>query len=480
MKHRQTLLQSLMTATLALLPAQVMAHPFELYGAGALAAGSGQAVTARADDWSALWYNPGGLGFGKPHMSAGFVIATEDVTLRYKDRPAGYDIPNLGGGTPEIPSEYRLQPRVNVTDLTNSYNFVLGAVGSLGLQNLRVGVAVSLPMTRLGKQVSHFRDEREQFVSNNLGFEFYGDRSQHQVILVGAAYRVLDWLSVGGGFSVMPAVDSLATVYLQDATNQKDVRISVANDQLGRTAPSMGIAARPLSWLKLGASYRLANYMELKLKNAIQIRGFQGSSSFPIIQVAKMALGYSPTQLALGASAEVADWNVAVDGVWSQWSRFVDTQGEDNSGFADVWSVRAGGEYVVNPARTIRLGLQWEPTPVPDQVGRSNFVDNDRLVASAGASHKFEVFKQNISLNWYVQLHHLLARDTNKKPAASYQTCAPGVTSLCDEIADTTVDPATGQPLSAYQGLQSGNPGFPGWASWGNLLSVGADLRMEF
>lgn len=467
-------------AVAACLPcATALAHPFELYGAGATASGGGQAVTAQTEDWSALWYNPGGMGFGKAHFGAGFVVATEDVHIRYKPRPAGYDLPDVGGGSPEIPSAYRLRQRRDLDDIPNNYNFVLGAVGSMGLRNLRLGVAVSLPVSRLGRQISHFRDEREQFVSNNLDFELYGNRSQQQVILVGAAYRVLDWLSVGGGFSIAPSVTSEANVYLQDATNQRDVRIAVRNDQLGRTAPLLGLQARPHRNLWLGASYRAANYMDLKLKNAIQIRGFQGSSSFPILQTARMVLGYTPAALSVGARTQLHDWAVSADAVLSQWSQFIDTQGEAKTGFVDVWSARLGAQYQAQPDRVLRVGLQWEPTPVPAQTGRSNFVDNDRLVASVGASHKLAVLSKSVSLNWYVQLHHLLSRDTNKKPLASHPVCEPGVTALCDEIADSTPGPSGGS-VAAYQGLQTGNPGFPGWTSWGQLLAVGADLRMEF
>jgi hypothetical protein len=54
------------------------------------------------------------------------------------------------------------------------------------------------------------------------------------------------------------------------------------------------------------------------------------------------------------------------------------------------------------------------------------------------------------------------------------------VRQLCDELADDTKDPSTGLATAAAQGLQTGNPGFPGWTSQGTLLSLGLDLKWAF
>lgn len=465
---------------LAALPAVARANPFELYGASARAGGLGQAMTAKVSDWSSLWYNPGGLTQSQPHLDMGTLMSFDDVRVRLKERPAGYDVPNLGSASPAIPSSYRLNARGDSTDVSNLYDFVIGATGSFGFDNLRVGVAVALPMTRLGQQVSHYADEREQYVSNRLNFELYGDRSQHQVILVGAAYQVQRWLSLGVALSVMPEGTANSTVYLDDAARQQDVRISVQNQQIGRAAPIVGAVAKPLDNLRFGLSWRSANYFALNLKNAIQIRGFQGDAkSFPVQQEVTLRLNSSPDQLAAGVSGELGAWSLSADTVLSRWSDYLDSQNQ-KAGFHNTISLRAGAEYQAANERQLRLGLQWEPSPVPAQTGRTSYVDNDRVVMTAGMSHGLEVFHRQVTLSWYLGLHHLLARDTNKAAAASYPTCAPGVTGLCDEVPDTTKDPATGLASAAAAGLQTGSPGFPGWTSSGNLLAFGMNLQWGF
>ncbi|MBI5610642.1 MAG: outer membrane protein transport protein [Deltaproteobacteria bacterium] len=471
---------TLVTVALLGLPAGVQANPFELYGASARSGGLGQAVTAGVRDWSSLWYNPGGLTQSAPHIDMGTLMSFDDVRVRLKERPAGYNVPDLGSASPAIPSNYRLQARKGSDDVSNLYDFVMGATGSFGFENLRIGVAVALPMTRLGQQVSHYADEREQYASNQLNFELYGDRSQHQVILVGAGYQVLSWLSLGAAISVMPEGTAHSTVYLEDAARQQDVRISVQNQQIGRAAPIIGAIATPIEHLRFGLSWRSANYFALTLKNAIQIRGFQGDAqSFPVQQNVVLRLNSSPDQLAAGVAGELGAWALSADAVLSRWSQYVDTQNQ-LAGFRDTVSLRLGAELQAARERQLRLGVQWEPSPVPAQTGRTSYVDNDRIVATVGMAHALELFKKQVTLSWYLGLHHLLARDTNKTALAHYPVCAPGVTSLCDEVPDTATDPATGQPAPAAVGLQTGSPGFPGWTSSGNLLALGMNLQWGF
>lgn len=478
-------------AVTALIAAPAAANPFELFGASASSAALGQAVTARVDDWSALWHNPGGLGLAQPHMAMGTLMSFDDASIRLKPRPAGYDLPDLGSGSPVIPSKYRLQPRQGSDDIANLYDFVIGAVGSFGLERLRFGVAVALPLDRLGRQASHFVDEREQYASNRLHFELLGERSQHQVILLGVGYRFLPWLSAGAAFSLMPRGKALSTVYLADATRQQQVEINVDNDQVGQAQPILGVTAQASARLRLAASYRAANWFGLDLENRIQIKGFQGDpQAFPVVQRVSLALNYSPAQLAIGMAGEWDKLSLSLDAVYSRWSRYIDTQGRavgahrdqgaPGSGFRDVISVRGGLQWLASADRKVRLGLQWEPSPVPDQVGRSSYVDNDRLVTAVGASHALDLLGKPVELQWHLGIHRLIGRDTNKQALAVHPRCAEGVTQLCDELADDTRDPATGLSSPAATGLQTGSPGFPGWTSQGTLLSLGLDLKWAF
>ena len=63
-----------------------------------------------------------------------------------------------------------------------------------------------------------------------------------------------------------------------------------------------------------------------------------------------------------------------------------------------------------------------------------------------------------------MQLHLLLPETTTKVLSESLVSCAEDVSVVCDE--DTNLD-----------GLQTGNPGFPGYAHGGHIMTMGLELE---
>lgn len=460
-----------------LLPASAWANPLDLYGAGARGSAMAGALSSAASDHAAVYYNPAALTLRDAHMAAGFTTTLDRVRIEMKSRPAGYDLPDLGSGSAKIPSGDRLHARQGLDDIPNVYGFTLGAVGSFGLKNLRLGVHVLLPVNGLGSQISRFPDEREQYFSNHLDFEMIGERSQHQVIMVAIAYRLYPWLSLGAGISVMPSVTTNSDVYIDDPGQQERIELALRTNQVGRAAPTAGVLVGPFADLTFSLAYRGANYLSMELNNNVQIRGFEGDdSTFPIQQLSTVVVAYSPDQYAIGGNWRSGNLMVTADLLWSVWFNYINHQGETPRTFDNTLSVRAGGEYKTSGDVLFRFGLGWEPSPVPEQTGRTNFVDNDRLVAAIGAGHSIELLGRPVTVSWYVQLHHLFTQEVDKQRLDPAPTCAKGVVALCDEIADDTLDPTTGQSVPQHQGLQTGNPGFPGWLAYGNLLAFGIEL----
>lgn len=64
-------------------------------------------------------------------------------------------------------------------------------------------------------------------------------------------------------------------------------------------------------------------------------------------------------------------------------------------------------------------------------------------------------------------------------PLAQDANCGAGGRQLCDELPDDARD-AYGQPIAQAAGLQTGNPGFPGFQSWGHLVAIGVDAKWLF
>lgn len=480
--HRLGLLLSLVVAFMVTLPAtSANASYGDVYGFGARASAMGGAHTALANDLSALHYNISGMTFGAPGFGVGFHVGLDDVTIRMKTRPNGYDLPDKGVDSPAIPSSLRLNKRGDVADLPNLYQIMVGGTWSLGIEHLRVGFALLLPADGLGAQKARYPDEREQYHSNQLDFDLIGRRSNNLTILSGAAFRIYDWLSIGAGFSVMPSAKTTSSVYLPDASRQEVLDMSLTNDQGTLVGFNAGVTLQPIKQLRIGVAWRSETYFRIQVVNEIQIKGFQTDpSSFPVKQNVLVVTNYVPDTLSVGAAWEHGALTLAADAVLARWSGFRDAQGGQPRMFEDTVSVRLGGEFHARGATTFRAGLSWEPTPVPNQTGRTNYVDNDRIRATVGAGHDLTLLGQRFELAWAIGIQHLLPRETDKKEEDSYPLCGPGVTSLCDEIDDTTTDPITGKPDPDYAGLQTGNPGFPGWQSFGQLLSVGVDLKWRF
>ena len=85
-----------------------------------------------------------------------------------------------------------------------------------------------------------------------------------------------------------------------------------------------------------------------------------------------------------------------------------------------------------------------------------------------------------LRIGWHLQWHFLVPRDEVKAQLEDHPACTPGVTDVCDEITGDDVNPATGVPWAEAEGLQTGNPGFPGWSSGGWLASMGFEASWEF
>jgi len=103
--------------------------------------------------------------------------------------------------------------------------------------------------------------------------------------------------------------------------------------------------------------------------------------------------------------------------------------------------------------------VNYQPTPVPAQTGRSNYVDNDRIGLLLGGEYQFPVATFSIKVGLQAQAQRLLQRYQSKKDEL-----------IVDELPDGSVDSITKAPITSAAGLQTNNPGWPGFASEGWIL----------
>ncbi|MCA9539914.1 MAG: outer membrane protein transport protein, partial [Myxococcales bacterium] len=301
-----------------------------------------------------------------------------------------------------------------------------------------------------------------------------------EVIAVGLAYRLRPWISMGIGMLVLPQVHTVNTVLTPNAAEPADSVLNYNIENEFDQAITAGVLVRPLDWLRIGVTFQDELYLDLNGHNEVQLGGTDTEE--PVEQIIDAVQHYTPPRLSGAIALEGADgWLITAEGTWLGWSRYLDHHGQQHSELEDVINWRLGFEAPLLDDSFVRAGLGWSPSPVPDQTGRSNFVDNDRVTFAIGAGRDLTLWDQDFTVDLSVQLQTLLARETTKRvaPDGRYPVCGEGVTALCDEVADREVD----TPVLAARdtrGLQTGNPGFPGFSSGGYLISAGVDIKWRF
>lgn len=452
--------------------APAIAGPFDLYGAGARGSAMG-AQTSSPNGPGAIYYNVGGLVNAEPGVTVGGFATANQAQILLKQRPEGYDIPDFGQATPTLPSNQTLSSRSDTESIAPLYAITFGGVTSLGIDRLRIGILGFLPTAQILELKTRFPDERERIFSNQLHWEFLDQTTRRFDIEAGIAYRITDWFSFGIGGTFLTGAQVGTRVYLEDPTDQGNIQI---NSDV-KTRNDWGLLAGATIDLpyrfRLGLSYRGPVRFRVQGANRLQLKDVDEDDR--IEQVLDWTPKYSPSTLAGGLSWTVGDFEIAFDARLVLWSGYRNTHSEETN-FSNTLNTRLGLEYLYSPDSRLRVGLGFDPTPVPDQSGRTNYVDTSRALLSLGSGHRYTVSGVDFEVNWFLQGHLLFERDVVKSLQNPAPTCAPDVTQVCDEMPDDFVDPDTGQPAREARGLQTGNPGFPGFVAGGWLAALGLEV----
>lgn len=228
-------------------------------------------------------------------------------------------------------------------------------------------------------------------------YPLYTDIARNFFFVIGAGYELFDGLAVG--VNIRSTTKSTAYYALRadssvnystsavEARSESRLSYSVVYDN-SRFSPSLPWSA--------GLMYR--NYAGMETKLTADVSTFvpvQGSlTSMP---------SYTPAEWVLMGSARPLPWGkVALDVARVKWSKYVSPYGSGNinsyvigdlradANFHDITVFRLGLEEEFPQTSkwlkkiAYRQGFQLHPSPVPDQTGDSNFVDNLRQLFSLG------------------------------------------------------------------------------------------------
>jgi hypothetical protein len=358
--------------------------------------------------------------------------------------------------------------------------FALGLVDRLIDDKLVFGLYLLVPVSELTRATSFYNDEREQYFSNTLYPELYSDRLEATSIAFGFGSRPLRWLSLG--VSVTFAFDNRAEAptFVPDASRYEEllIRNDVRAEQ--SLAPHMGVAVEPVDDLVFTAT--------LHTRQALVIEaGFSAFLPDGSEQRATRRFSHhdQPWSLALGGEYRMRfrPWHalgLVAGATFTRWSEYRDRHDEAPSGayaWSDTVSPTVGLRHTRGRTDAL-LDASWVTSPVPEQSGRTNYVDTDRLALAGGLQYRFAPWGVPLRAGVHARLDRLLPRTDEKRiPPGGYD----GDDLVRDEVPDDAVRKSeTDVAVEPRDGLQTNNPGFPGFSIEGWLLAAGVNLALLF
>lgn len=465
-------------------------------GAQGVVCGAGAAST---------YFNPALLADADDAALLGFSVVSEQVGVTLDGRRGG-DVPlvvgerdAVGGDRAPIPNDvvptpwlrdgcepgaqsgqcpppgFAARPRQQARGSQRPRTYVvLGLVRHLVQDRLSVGAYAMLPVGTFSSAQGFYPDEREALFSNSLRPELTGDRLTAISLAFGAAFKVLPSLAVGAGLSVSLASAAASRSYVRDTTNYDALLLDNAVTTQVGVSPNLGVRWLPTPRVRIAGALHTPESFTLDTDITATLPSGTESST-------KRAEVYHwmPWRASLGAEVDAVvrggyALSVAASLRYAYWSAYRDRHGQSPAeaygeafGFSDTLSGAVGLRHTWRERGRGFVDLTYAPTPVPLQVGRSSYVDNDRVGVVAGGELTLHLGGVEMRPGLQVFAHRLVRRYARKDDRL-----------MRDELPDDAVLGATGEPVPGAAGLQTNSPGWPGFASEGWLAGGALTLTV--
>lgn len=388
-----------MGLTLLLVGAPVSASPADLFGVGLRSQAMAQTGAAYGEHDHQSFTNPALLGgVAQQHLSLGYQSAL--FVTRYRS---------------DSGAEAQSQELASATTLGVTLPLPFG--GFLR-DRLAIGFSAYSPR-KLVTRAQLWYPDRPQF-------PLLASRAQSLSLATALGAKVLPRLNLGVGLRWLASLAGSVSV----TGSESGETTTVVQDKLVTSlAPVAGLRAEPFDNVFLGLVWRDEHTSRIDV--AIQVAEL-GALELPELNIAGMAQ-YDPEQVDAELAWLIGAWQLAGAVRYRRWSAFPGfleqtfdcPESEPICGakapappnFSDTWALRAGVAKVsvLAPAASseLRLGLGYEPTPVPEQTGTANRWDNSRVVASAGYGVKVVwggvplAFELALQQQWLVERTHV-------------------------------------------------------------------------
>jgi long-chain fatty acid transport protein len=403
-------------------PSRAHAMAGTAFSESSRAASLAGAVTALPGDASTLTINPAGLAdVREPTMMIGAHIDRLDSWFARTGEPHDDRSRTFGGFGVAI-----------ATPLP----------GPEWLQRVRVGFALDVPAQHaLRVSVSDRADAPTSPI--------YDGPPDRMAASLALAAPIFDRFRLGAGLSIVPSLDAPTDVsYVAGRDPNVDRAVLVRLDrtlQMG-VSPFIGMRVDPLDFLSAAVVYRDASISRASGSQRTVAGGILANDPVDFYSQ------WAPAELAFGVGAgPFARLMLDCDVTLHRWSKTKSGfDRELDQPYKDVWSVRAGAEWRATKLFTVRGGAAYEPTPIPKQVGVTNYLGADTFVLAVGAGFDLRALTgAPLAIDAHARARIGATQTATKNPGA-----------LPDAQPDTP-------------GQQIDNIGYPGFASHANAYQLG-------
>lgn len=214
------------------------------------------------------------------------------------------------------------------------------------------------------------------------------------------SYRVLPQLTLGAGLQIQYAKAKLSQA--SDFALRRglppgslDVTSDMVGDDWGFGATA-GVLYEPMKGTRFGLSYRSS--VKHTLEGSVTFDGLPAALRAALPEQAISAEMKTPDIVSFGAYHEINDrWAVMADVQWTNWSKFKELRvnvanpaltsvTEEN--WKNAWFFSLGTAYKLTDALTLRTGIAYDQSPIPNDFRTPRIPDADRTWLSVGAGYK--------------------------------------------------------------------------------------------
>jgi long-chain fatty acid transport protein len=362
---------------------------FQIMTQGARATGMGLAFTAVADDPTAIFYNPAGIGWiSQTEASVG-----GSVLSRVKGDFQGAN-PYPGAGTTEhLRKQSFLLPTVYaVLPLAKDVNLGIGVFAQYGL-----GFHWENPDTWSGRFIS----QNAVIQSTDLNPVVSVRLLPEVALAVGADLRFSKVQLERNQAAINPFTNSIVDV--------AHIKLNGDMDDNHSWGWSAGVLVKPVDMFSVGVSYRSRIKMDFD-ESATFSQRLTGNAQFDALVGSQLPLGKHkalttivfPATLNIGAAVHLMDSRLTISGEadWTEWSTFksLDVVFPDLPTLGihrldlwhNSWAYRAGIQYKVTKQFAVRAGYYYDKTPEPAIDAGPILADNNRNAYTFGFGYNTE------------------------------------------------------------------------------------------